>query len=237
FIPYYDYDAVLAHVLAEHTDVRTARNVIEKSRYNLKLAQVTPWPDVDLRVAVLKEFALPPEKYVHTVQVGMPIPIWDQNKGNIIAAEAAQVRALEEPHRVELSLTSTLEQAYQNYKSNLDGLEYYRKYILPDQIRTYRGVFIRRNVDLGVTFGDLVSAQQALATSVGQYLTILGQVWTSVVNVADLLQTDDLFQLAQPREVPPLHDLDVLPSLPCCHPAARRPAGEAVPHAPAATPA
>jgi cobalt-zinc-cadmium efflux system outer membrane protein len=234
FIPYYDYDAVLAHVLAEHTDVRTARNAIDKARYNLKLAQVTPWPDVDVRVAILKEFALPPEKYVHTVQVGMPIPIWDQNKGNIIAAEAAQVRAAEEPHRVELNLTNTLELAYQNYKSNLDGLEYYRKYILPDQIRTYRGVFIRRNVDLGVTFGDLVSAQQTLATSVGQYLTTLGLVWTYVVSVADLLQTDDLFQMAQPLEVPPLHDLDVLPSLPCCHPAACRPAGEVAPHAAAA---
>ena len=214
FIPSYDYDTVLAHVLHRHTDVLTARNGIEKARYNLKLQQVTPVPDVDVRLAVLKEFALAPEKYVHTLQVGVPLPIWDQNKGNILNAEAALVRATEEPHRVELTLTNSLANAYTNYRTSLEGLEYYRKYILPDQVRTYRGVFERRGIDPGVVFGDLVTAQQTLATGVTQYLTILGQVWSSVVSVADLLQTDDLFQLAQPNEVPPLLDLDLLP---CCH--------------------
>ena len=214
FIPYYDYDTVLAHALHQHTDLLTARIGIEKARYNLKLQQVIPVPDVDVRVAILKEFALAPEKYVHTLQVGVPLPIWDQNKGNILNAEAALLRATEEPHRVELALTNTLANAYTNYKTSLEGLEYYRKYILPDQVRTYRGVFERRGIDPGVVFGDLVTAQQTLATSVTQYLTILGQVWTSVVNVADLLQTDDLFQLAQLGEVPPLPDLDLLP---CCH--------------------
>jgi cobalt-zinc-cadmium efflux system outer membrane protein len=220
FIPYYDYDTVLNHVLRNHTDTLTAKNAIDKARYNLKLAQVTPLPDVDVRLAVLKEFALPPEKFVHTVQVGIPLPVWDQNKGAIFAAEASVVRATEEPHRVELNLTTNLATAYSSYTSSLAGLEYYRKYILPDQVRTYRGVFERRNVDFlgGVTFIDVVSAQQTLATSVGQYLTILGQVWTAVVSVADFLQTDDLFQLAESHQVPPLPDLDHLPPLPCCHP-------------------
>jgi cobalt-zinc-cadmium efflux system outer membrane protein len=219
-IPYYDYDTVLAHVLRSHTDVLTARNAIDKARYNLKAAQVTPLPDVDVRVALLKEFALAPEKYVHTVQVGVPFPVWDQNKGAIIAAEAAVVRAAEEPHRVELSLTTTLASAYTNYKTSLNSLEYYRKFILPDQVRYYRGVFERRDVDLAVGFGDLVAAQQTLAASVTQYLTTLGQVWTSVLSVADLLQTDDLFQLAEVQVVPSLADLESLPPLPCCHPAA-----------------
>jgi cobalt-zinc-cadmium efflux system outer membrane protein len=213
-IPYYDYDRVLAHALQNHTDVLSARNGIAKARYNLKLAQVTPLPDVDVRVAILKEFALAPEKYVHSLQVGIPLPIWDQNKGNILAAEAAMVRATEEPHRVELSLTNNLANAYTNYKTNLDGLEYYRRFILPDQVRAYRGVFERRGIDPGVVFGDLVSAQQTLAAGVTQYLTTLGQVWTSAIGVADLLQTDDLFQLAQLKEVPALPELDLLP---CCH--------------------
>ncbi len=51
-IPYYDYDAILAYVLRNHTDVLTARNGIEAARYNLKLAQVTPVPDVDFNMAV-----------------------------------------------------------------------------------------------------------------------------------------------------------------------------------------
>jgi cobalt-zinc-cadmium efflux system outer membrane protein len=230
FIPCYDFDAIKAHVLTKHTDVLTARNGIEKAKYNLQLAQITPYPDIDVNVAVQKEFALPPFQMSHTVSVGIPLPLWDQNKGNIMAAEAALKQAMEQPHVVELNLTSALSTAYMNYKNNLHALEDYRKLILPDQVRTYRGVFERRLVDFGVagiqgvTFGDLVSAQQSLAANVTTYLGVLGQVWTSVVSVADLLQTDDLFQFAYPFEAPPLLDLEQLPPLPCCHPCACGPA-------------
>lgn len=217
-IPYYDYDAVLGHVLRNHTDVLTARNTIEKNRYSLKLAQVSPVPDIDVRAAVLKEFALPPQQFVPSVQIGVPIPVWDHNKGNIIASEAALMRASEEPHRVETVLMNNLANAYTNYKNNLDALEYYRGFILPDQIRVFRGIHDgRQGGDPKVAFADLVTAQQTLVTNVQSYLTILGQIWTSVISVADLLQTDDLFQLAQPRAVPPLPDLEELPPLACNH--------------------
>jgi cobalt-zinc-cadmium efflux system outer membrane protein len=216
-IPYFDYDAVRAYVLRNHTDVLIARNGIDKARYNLKLAQITPFPDVDVNVALLQEYAQAPRQFVHTVTLGLPFPIWDRNQGNIMAAEAALLRASEEPHRVEESLTTSLTTAYIGYKNNLEALEYYRKFILPDQVRAYRGVLDRRQIDLSVAFADLLGAQQTLAADVTAYLGILGSLWTSVVSVADLLQTDDLFQLAQPRALPALPDLESLPSWPCCH--------------------
>jgi cobalt-zinc-cadmium efflux system outer membrane protein len=216
-IPYYDYDAVLAYVLRNHTDVLTARNGIDKARYNLKLAQITPYPDVDFNISLLKEFAVAPKQMVHTVTVGFPLPVWDQNKGNIIASESALMRAGEEPHRVEESLTTNLATAYTGYKNNLDALEYYRKFILPDQVRFYRGVLERRQIDPNAAFADLVAAQQGLVADVTSYLTLLGSLWTSVVSVADLLQTDDLFQLGPPLPVPPLPDVETLFSWPCCH--------------------
>ena len=55
-------------------------------------------------------------------------------------------------------------------------------------------------------FGDLVFAQQNLATNVTAYLSLLQSLWTSVVGVADFLQTDDLYQLGGRRELPELPD-------------------------------
>jgi cobalt-zinc-cadmium efflux system outer membrane protein len=216
-IPYFDYDQILAHVLRNHTDVLFAGNGIDKARYNLKLAQITPYPDVDLNVSFLKEYALAPKQFVHTATIGFPLPVWDQNKGAIIASESALGRASEEPHRVAENLTNTLAAAYMAYKTNLEALEDYRRHILPDQVRAYRGVLERRQIDLGVALADVVGAQQTLAADVTAYLAILSSLWSSVVSVADLLQTDDLFQLAQPRAVPALPDLDQLHAWPCCH--------------------
>lgn len=218
-IPYYDYDKVLAYVLANHTDVLTARNGIQKAQYNLKLAQITPYPDVDVQAAVWKESTIAPYVIFYAFQTIFPIPIWDQNKGNIISAQAALVRAVEESHRVENALTTTLAVNYTNYQNNLNALEYYRRYILLDQVRYYRGVFERRQADPNASPSDLVTAQQALTTNVQTYLGILGSLWSAVVSVADLVQTPDLFQtgLAEGRELPELPDLDKLPCWLCPH--------------------
>jgi outer membrane protein, heavy metal efflux system len=244
-IPYYDYDKVLAYVLANHTDVLTARNGVQKAEYNLKLAQITPFPDVDVLAAVWKESTIPPYVIFYQAQVVMPIPVWDRNKGNIISAQAALIRAVEESHRVENALTNTLAANYANYKNNLNALEYYRRYILPDQVTYYRGAFERRQGDPAVAGSpptDLVTAQQALAASVQNYLGILGSLWTSVVSVADLIQTPDLFQLSTPSELPPLPALGQMPQWLCPHhrtaavPAAAIKANSCAPVAPAVKP-
>jgi cobalt-zinc-cadmium efflux system outer membrane protein len=216
-IPYYDYDKVLAHVLANHTDILTARNGLQKAQYNLKLAQITPYPDVDVQAAVWKESTIAPYVIFYAFQTVFPIPLWDRNKGNIMSAQAALIRAVEETHRVENALTNTLAANYTNYQNNLNALEYYRRWILPDQVRYYRGVFDRRQVDIAASPSDLVTAQQALAANVQTYLGILGSLWSAVVSVADLVQTDDIFQLAQPRELPELPPLDALPHWLCPH--------------------
>jgi cobalt-zinc-cadmium efflux system outer membrane protein len=233
-IPYYDYDKVLAHVLASHTDVLTARNGVEVARYNLKLAQITPYPDLDLTLGVWRNIQPVPYTYYYATTIAVPIPIWDQNKGNIKSAQAALIRAVEETHRVEMYWTNTLAMNYANYQNNLKALEYYRRWILPDQVRYYRGIFDRRQADLSASPADLVTAQQALAANVQNYLGILSSLWSAVVSVADPLQTDDLFQLATPRELPELPKLDQLPIWLCPH---HRLAAAPVGSPPAACPA
>ena len=189
-----------------------------KAQHLLRLAQVLPLvPDLDVRLSLEKDFSLAPFGTYQTLSLGFPIPIWDQNKGNIIAAQAALVRAGEESHRVEVTLANSLATAYEGYKNNLVALEDYRRNILPDMVRYYRGIFARRQIDPTSAFGDLVAAQQTLSANVTSYIAVLGAVWTSVVGVADFLQTDDLYQLAQPRELPELPDFTKLSLLTCGH--------------------
>jgi cobalt-zinc-cadmium efflux system outer membrane protein len=218
-IPLYDFDAVKDYALRNHTDVLTARNAIDKARYNVKLAQITPYSDVEFNIGVQKETALPPMQWVPSATVSVTLPIWDQNRGAIMAAEAALVRASEEPHRVETTIVGNLAAAYQSYKINIDSLEYYRRYILPDQVRTYIGTRDRYYTGGlgGVTFADVVSAQQTLATNITTYLGLLGTLWSSAIGVADFLQTDDLFQLAKPLGMERVPQLEALPPWPCGH--------------------
>jgi cobalt-zinc-cadmium efflux system outer membrane protein len=204
YIPRYDRDRILAHVLRAHTDVLTARNSIEKQRYNLKLAQVTPLPDIDVHLFVGKETTVTPYTWYPALQVSIPIPIWDQNKGGIMAAEANLAQAIQEPKRVELVLTNGVAGAYAAYVTALETVETYRKEILPDFVRAYKGVRVRREIDITVAFSDLLTAQQNLTGGVTSYLTALGSLWTAIVALMDFVQTDDLFQLGKPEPLPPL---------------------------------
>src|SRR5208282_490181 len=154
--------------------------------------------------------SLQPFQWFAQGAIGITLPVWDRNRGNIMAAEAALVRAGEQPHAAELNLTNNLQNAYNNYKNNLVGLEYYRRHILPDQVRAYRGVLDRRQLDPNAAFSDLFGAQQTLSGFVTTYLGVLGTLWSSAVSVADVLQSDDIFQLADPQAVPALPDLGVL---------------------------
>jgi hypothetical protein len=77
-----------------------------------------------------------------------------------------------------------------------------------DQVRAYRNLYARRQSDpTAVSFGDIVTAQQTLAGYIAGYVTALGQQWTAVNDVANLLQTDDLFQVSPMQEVEPVPDL------------------------------
>ena len=73
FIPYYDYDEVLAYALQNHTDILTARNGVKKAQYLLKLAQVTPlFPDLTCSVARERLSRWPPFGTYQTIVARLP---------------------------------------------------------------------------------------------------------------------------------------------------------------------
>jgi outer membrane protein, heavy metal efflux system len=237
-IPVFDHAAVLTHALQTHTDVFTAENTLRQAQFRLSLAKAQVVPDVTLNVVVQKDNTGPPFGTVYSLQAGVPIPLYDRNQGGIQQA-AAQVRqASEESHRVRDDLATRLANAFEAYENNRVLLHIYRDKVLPDQVRAYRAIYDRYQKEAapaappGVpvtatpAFADVVVAQQNLAQSITTYVATLGALWQSIADVADLLQTDDLFQLS--AEVPCVEaatvpDLAGLPPLPCCHPCSTLP--------------
>jgi cobalt-zinc-cadmium efflux system outer membrane protein len=206
-VPVFHYEHVLSYVLNNHTEVLTARNSLQKARYNLQLAKVTPLPDIDVNVLVQKDYTTPPFNIVHSLRVSVPVPIWDQNKGGIRQAEGVLNQAQAAIPQVQNSLTNTLADAYNRYETARQQVDLSFQQIR-DQVRVYRGAYERRQQVPGdVGFGDIVTAQQTLASYIAAYATALGLQWQAVVDVANVFQTDDLFQVGQRQDVLPVPDL------------------------------
>jgi cobalt-zinc-cadmium efflux system outer membrane protein len=193
-VPVYDYDRVLEVVLNRHTDVLTAQNNVHKARYQLKLAEVTPIPDVDVRVLVQKDYTTPPFLTVPSVSVAVPIPVWDQNRGAIYQAQGALAQALQNVPTSQNTLINTLADAFNRYRTNTQQVTIARQQ-LTDQVRVYKHIRDRfYGGAQDVLFGDVVTAQQTLAGYLTGYLTALGAQWLAVADVANLLQTQNLFE-------------------------------------------
>jgi cobalt-zinc-cadmium efflux system outer membrane protein len=231
-MPIYRYDACLVHVLSSHTDVGTADNVIARARYSLRLAEVTAIPDINVQAGVSNDETQPgPNRISGNFQVSFPVPIWDLNRGGIAAARAALMRANEEPHRVRDDLTARVADAFRRQRENFDLLQLYQKDILPKQVQAYVSS-VRRYFGGeigGVAFNDIITAEQNLVTVMSAYLSALQNEWQAVADLGSLLQTDDIFQMAEGQHFAQPPDLSQLAELPCCHACSPMPAAHLKP--------
>jgi cobalt-zinc-cadmium efflux system outer membrane protein len=211
-LPVFDFEQIKAVAFRNHTDVITAENNVRKAKYNLELARLVPLPDVYARLLVQKDYTTPPNQIAASVQVGVPIPVWDQNKGGIRQAEAQLAQALVGPDQARNALAVLLADAINRYELGRAQIEIAQQQIA-DQLRAYKAMRIRRNADpTNVVFNDLVTAQQTLAGYITGYVAALGGQWQAVVDVANVLQTDDLYGGApvhEPLRIPDLNDLNI----------------------------
>jgi cobalt-zinc-cadmium efflux system outer membrane protein len=197
-VPILDYDAAVSHALSMNTEIRMARNGPMRARLALRFAEITPIPDLYAYITVQKDFTTPGLPHAsYNTQLGMPLPVFDQNKGNILQAKGALVRATEEVPRVQNDLRTRLADAFERFETNRFQVGQSRDQILPDAVRTYRGTYERHTQEPEtVGFADVVVAQQNMLTAVSLYITALNAQWAAFVDIAGLLQVESLKELS-----------------------------------------
>jgi cobalt-zinc-cadmium efflux system outer membrane protein len=219
-VPKYRHEKILPIVLSRHTDVLTALENVDKARYNLRLAEVTPIPDVNLQFGGWYDNTQGgPNRWVSMTSLGFTIPVWDQNKGAIRQARGQLLSNVEGPHAVRNALTASMADAYRRYDESMTLIDMYVHRILPRQVQSFRQTLNNHEASADAAYWDVIGAEQNLLTMVGNYLPLLGTFWQSVADVANLLQTDDIFAGEPVAE--PLPDLAEL--LKCCHPCSTNP--------------
>lgn len=196
-VPQLDFDAAVSHVLSMNTEARAARNGPIRARLSVRLAEITPIPDVNVYATVQRDFTTPGlARTTYNTQIGVPLPIFDRNKGNILTAQASLMRATQEVTRVQNDLRGRLADAFERYETNRMIVSLSRDQILPDAVRAYRGTYERHTQDPeDVGFADVIVAQQSLLNAVRDYITALNVQWTALTDIGSLLQVESLREL------------------------------------------
>ncbi len=128
-----NYDSLLGQILNFHTDVLAARNLQTQAQLQLRLQNITPIPDLQLYGAFQQDFTTPGfARTSYNVQVGVPVPVFDRNRGNILSAEGRLRSAAEQIRTIRNQLTAQLADAFERFETNRTQVKFYRDQILPD---------------------------------------------------------------------------------------------------------
>jgi cobalt-zinc-cadmium efflux system outer membrane protein len=190
--PSIDWETTKVRVVDHHTEMLTARNTASQAQSNLTLQRRMPIPD--LQTNTYHQYDNLAQTYQFGVQLGIDIPVFDRNQGNIWSAKARISAANENIRTIENSLVSRLSEAYGRYESATKVADNFHDKVLPGLSQAYRGIIRQYQLEPDkIGFNDIVVAQQNLGQALQQYLAALDNQWKAVVDLANLAQWDEIY--------------------------------------------
>jgi cobalt-zinc-cadmium efflux system outer membrane protein len=133
-------------------------------------------------------------------EVGVQIPIFNRNQGNVAAVTADAERARLEQQRVSLTLrerASTVVDEYANAKLMAIA---YREEILPRAKKAYTRM-VEKYGEMLAAYPRVVETERKLYALQAEYILSLESLWTTGIALEGFLLTDGLEAPARPAEV------------------------------------
>jgi len=128
--PNLTWQEALERLLTESPELAEALAGVERARCAVARERAERIPNLGLRTGVRYHDAA--EDTVATIEVGLPLPIFNRNQGNIFKARSELVAAEQEVQRVELALQERLAAVFRRYANARHDAEKYAAEILPN---------------------------------------------------------------------------------------------------------
>ncbi|MFL5243804.1 MAG: TolC family protein [Gemmataceae bacterium] len=184
-----DFDATLTHLLEASPEIQAAVAEIARAEMGLKREQVEPITNVQMRVANGYDFET--RRDVTSVQIGVRLPVFDKNQGNIRAARAQLAYAQADLRRTQLSLNQRLARAYAQYRTAAATVQTDRKENLPDAKEAYE-LYLESFRKRRAAWPQVLVAQRTYFQISVEYNEALAEMRSAEVAILGLLLVDGL---------------------------------------------
>ena len=183
------WEDTLNRLLAESPQLAGARAGVARAQAALSRECAGRYPNVALQAGVQYDNAT--RDAIAGVQVGIPLPIFNRNQGNICKAQAELTAAQRDVERVQLALQQRLALVFEQYATALRQVEKYHGDILPNAQESLR--LVSSGYRQG-EFGYLVllTAQRTYFQTNLAYLDALRDLRTACVAIEGYLLGDNL---------------------------------------------
>ncbi len=124
------WDDALQRLLSQSPELAEAETDVARAQAILQRECAERYPNVDLQAAVQYDHAS--SDTFGGVQVGVPVPIYNRNQGNIRRAQADLTAAQRNVERVRLALQQRLARVFEDYANAIYQVEKFKQDILPN---------------------------------------------------------------------------------------------------------
>ncbi len=183
------WEDALSHVLSASPELSAASAEVRAAQWAAQRARVEWIPNVGLQATLQHDNASGDD--ITGVQVSIPIPLFNRNQGNVIAADAQLVAAHRNVDRIRLSLQDRLAGVYRQYATAAQQVDKYRATILPDAKETLE--LVAAGYQQGeFSYLNLLTAQRTYFQSNLAYLESLFQLKSAQAQIDGLLLNQSL---------------------------------------------
>jgi cobalt-zinc-cadmium efflux system outer membrane protein len=196
-----EYDKAMQNILEGSPELMAASFDVTAAQINLHRQQVEPWPNLFVQggVGVNTTNGNHPNGMV---DVGLSMPLWNQNQGNVRAANANLTRQMAEVQRIRFDLQSRMGIAYEEYLTALQMVENLQKVGLPELRRAY-AVMLDAYEENRATWNQVLETQRHYFEARAEYAKALAQWRAEEVRVVGfLLPADPGSAMAKPAMGP-----------------------------------
>jgi len=205
-LPRLELDQALETIYSESPELRAANVGITRAELALKRAKVEKIPDLIVSGGVrynrelLEQTAggsLRPVGREGFFDIGIQIPIFNRNQGNVAAARAELERSRLDVDRTKLALRARLAVAYKEYQDAVATTERYRSKMIPKAQQAYE-LYLNSFRQMAAAYPQALVAQRNLFQLQDDYVKALVNAWQRSVEIQGLLLSDGM-QLTGPR--------------------------------------
>lgn len=186
-IPDYDFNLIRQAMFDVSLDLQSARATAAQAEIAVQRAEADVTPDVQVQV---RPFYSQPDKRAElAVGISAPLPLYNRNQGNIMAARANVATAQAAITQLELQLSERITQAFERYSNARQQVQAYTQKILPAAQESLRLILIAYNSgDQRNDFTAVLEAQRSLAQSKLGLVQAHGELQRAVSEIEGLLQ-------------------------------------------------
>jgi cobalt-zinc-cadmium efflux system outer membrane protein len=199
-LPVLDEGSGLAELLNASPEIKRAKAGVERAKAALARARAERIPDVFVRGA-FGYSTEPFETLAGTVkgktgpeasiEVGVRLPLFNRNQGNIGSAEAELTSAENELKRQELALRARLALAFSPYRDSLRTVQEYKQNIMPRAQKAYE-LYVAKYQEMAAAYPQVIISKRTLFQARVSYTDALVVLHQNAARIQGLLLTGGL---------------------------------------------